>query len=99
VQDSNWVHTGSYKTSPATAAENFTLESLKGFQQPACNWNFFYLFQFRLNEEKYGISFTGEVRGLMLKNAKSIIALSLSKKIDLGDLYHTIVKPFTPGGN
>ena len=53
--------------------------------------------QFRLTEETYGIVFTGEVRGFFLKNSKPAITLSLSKKFDLGDLCHAIVKPFTPG--
>jgi len=70
-----------------------------GYQQPACSWNPFYLIQFRLNEEKYGISFTGEVRSILLRDSKSVITISLSKKFDLSDLFNTIVKPFTPGSS
>jgi hypothetical protein len=50
---------------------------------PASKWNPFYLFLFRLNEDKYGISFTGEVRGFLVKNTKPFISLALSKKFDL----------------
>lgn len=50
------------------------------------NWRKFYLFQFRLNEEKYGISFTGEIRGLFYKNNQPLITLALSKKFDLTKL-------------
>jgi hypothetical protein len=46
-------------------------------------WKGFYVFQFRLNEEQYGISFTGEVRGLLIANSPPIVSLALSKKFDL----------------
>jgi len=49
-------------------------------------WRMFYLFQFRFNEEKYGFTFTGEVRGVFSnKNDyfKPYISLALSKKFDL----------------
>ncbi len=46
-------------------------------------WNWFYVFQWRLNEEHFGISFTGEVRGLIQKNSKPIVSIALSKKFDL----------------
>jgi hypothetical protein len=46
-------------------------------------WESFYAIQFRLNEEKYGISFTGEVRGLLQKNNPPFVSLALSKKFDL----------------
>lgn len=46
-------------------------------------WLPFYFVQFRLNEEKYGISFTGEVRGLLTKNTPPIVTIALSKKFDL----------------
>lgn len=46
-------------------------------------WLPFYFVQFRLNEEKYGISFTGEVRGLLEKNNPPFVSIALSKKFDL----------------
>jgi hypothetical protein len=49
-------------------------------------WSFFYIFQFRLNEEKYGFAFTGEVRGLIRKNISPIVSLALTKKFDLSKL-------------
>jgi len=49
-------------------------------------WRPFYLFQFRLNEEKYGISFTGEVRGTMARDYKPYVTLALSKKFDLSKM-------------
>ena len=84
VSDTNWVHTGGYKVAPgATAA--FT--NGVGFQQPKRNWNPFALVQFRLNEEKYGISITGEVRSMLMRDAKPVVSLALSKKFDLSDLF------------
>lgn len=61
-------------------------EMLAAFKTPEKHWNAFYLFQFRLSEEKYGISFTGEIRGLILSNVKPVISLALSKKFDLTKL-------------
>ena len=46
-------------------------------------WAPFYVFQFRLNEEKYGIAFTGEVRGLLKRNSAPFVSIALSKKFDL----------------
>ncbi len=46
-------------------------------------WRPFYIVQFRLSEEKYGISFTGEVRGLIRKDSRPFVSLALSKKFDL----------------
>jgi len=46
-------------------------------------WGWFYVIQFRLSEEQYGISFTGEIRGLTQLNSPPFISLALSKKFDL----------------
>ncbi len=46
-------------------------------------WFPFFVFQFRLNEEKYGIAFTGEVRGLTKHNSPPFVSLALTKKFDL----------------
>ncbi|HWB27904.1 MAG TPA: hypothetical protein VG738_20670 [Chitinophagaceae bacterium] len=62
------------------------------FGTPRNYWNPFYLFQFRLNEEKIGVAFTGEVRGFLMRNTKPIISLSLTKKFDFGSFYNSIVK-------
>lgn len=55
----------------------------KNQRQIARCWRPFYVFQFRLNEEKYGFAFTGEVRGLVMKSSPPFISLALSKKFDL----------------
>jgi hypothetical protein len=60
------------------------------FLSPNVNWNAFFLFQFRLNEVAYGITFSGEIRGLILQNAKPVITLAISKKFDLSAFF----KPF-----
>jgi len=46
-------------------------------------WSPFYLVQFRLSEEKYGLSFSGEVRQLIGKDSNPIVTLLLSKKFNL----------------
>jgi hypothetical protein len=50
---------------------------------PKRKWYPFYIVQFRLNEENYGIAFTGEVRGLLWNNSQPYVSLSLTKKFDL----------------
>jgi hypothetical protein len=60
-----------------------SIDPIKQLDAPRRCWQPFYLVQFRLNEETYGISFTGEVRGLLLSNNKPIVSLALSKKFDL----------------
>jgi len=50
------------------------------------NWHFFYAVQFRLNDEKYGIAFSGEVRGLTISRSDPFVTLVLSKKFDLHKL-------------
>lgn len=60
--------------------EHATDKDLSTIKRP---WSPFYTVQFRLNEEKYGISFTGEVRGLLKNNNKPLVSLALSKKFDL----------------
>jgi hypothetical protein len=85
VTDSSVIK--NYKTSDFT--------TLTGFAQPRHSWNPFLLCQFRMNDERIGITFTGEVRTLLLKNVKPLITLTLSKKFDLAVLYNAITKPFT----
>jgi hypothetical protein len=46
-------------------------------------WRPFYIFQFRLNEERFGIALTGEVRGLIIHNSRPFVSLALTKKFDL----------------
>lgn len=46
-------------------------------------WHAFYAVQFRLHEERYGIAFTGEVRGLLIKDSPPVVSLALTKKFDL----------------
>jgi hypothetical protein len=61
-----------------------------GYLTPKNTWNWFYVLQFRLTSEKYGIAFTGEVRGLTLRQNKPIVSLALSKKFDPGHLFGTL---------
>ena len=49
-------------------------------------WKGFFLFQFRLSEEKYGICLSGEVRQLLGAQSNPYITLVLSKKFDLSKL-------------
>ena len=64
------------------------------FLNPNKSWNGFYLVQYRLNEVAYGITFSGEVRGLLLRGAKPVVTLALSKKFDLSALLKPLVAPF-----
>lgn len=47
------------------------------------DWRAFYLVQFRLSEEKFGLSLSGEVRGLLAKQSPPFMTVLLSKKFDL----------------
>jgi hypothetical protein len=68
---------------PTIGRTNQSFESLNSSER---RWSFFYIFQFRLNEEKYGFAFTGEVRGLIRENIQPIVSLALTKKFDLTKL-------------
>ena len=68
------------------------------FAQPKHIWNPFYLFQFRLNEETFGASITGEIRGFLMRNTKPVVSISVSKKFNLPALLKNIVAPFKVGG-
>lgn len=50
---------------------------------PRRDWNAFYLVQFRLSEERYGLSFSGEVRQLIGERSNPIVTILLSKKFNL----------------
>ncbi|MBS1782750.1 MAG: hypothetical protein JSS78_06770 [Bacteroidetes bacterium] len=50
------------------------------------NWFGFYVLQFRLSEEHYGLAFSGEVRGLLVEDSRPFVTLVLSKKFDLSKL-------------
>lgn len=64
------------------------------FMRPKNGWNSFYIVQYRLNEVRYGITFSGEVRSLFIPGSKPVITLALSKKFDLRALLKPIVAPF-----
>lgn len=68
--------------------------SQSSFAQPKHNFSPFYLFQFRLNEENFGASITGEIRGFLMQNTKPVISMSVSKKFNLTELLKNIVAPF-----
>ncbi len=74
-------------TNQPTEAYLSTLEAYESntakADRPKRGWQPFYAFQFRLNEEKYGLSFTGEVRGLLKRDNQPFVSLALSKKFDL----------------
>lgn len=57
--------------------------SFKTSALPERSWQPFYMFQFRLNEEHFGMAFTGEVRGLLKKGNPPFVSLALTKKFDL----------------
>lgn len=61
----------------------FLAQSDPKLASPKRPWPAFYAIQFRLNEENYGISFTGEVRGLLRRNNPPFVSIALSKKFDL----------------
>jgi len=63
---------------------------LIGFATPKNTWNMFYIWQFRLTSEQYGVSFTGEIRGMFLTQSTPIISLSISKKFDPGKFFESI---------
>jgi hypothetical protein len=64
------------------------------FNSPKTRWNSFYLFQYRLNEVAYGITFSGEIRGLFIRDSKAVITLALSKKFDLAAILKPVVATF-----
>jgi hypothetical protein len=64
------------------------------FLSPRHPWNGFFLFQFRLNEVTYGLTFSGEIREVLLQNAKPVITLALSKKFDLDQVLKPVVGKF-----
>lgn len=49
-------------------------------------WSAFYLVQFRLSEDRYGLSLSGEVRQLLHSESKPLITMVLSKKFDISKL-------------
>lgn len=61
------------------------------FATPKTLWSPFVLLQFRLNEVSYGITFSGEIRELLLLNAKPVITLALSKKFNLDQVLKPVV--------
>jgi hypothetical protein len=50
------------------------------------DWSAFYLVQFRLSEDRYGLSFSGEVRQLLNSESRPLITMVLSKKFDISKL-------------
>ncbi|RFZ85817.1 hypothetical protein DYU05_09550 [Mucilaginibacter terrenus] len=63
-------------------------------REPKHRWNAFYVIQYRLTEVAFGLTFSGEVRGLLLKGAKPVVTLALSKKFDLTALLKPLLAPF-----
>jgi len=76
-----------YLQDPATSGDY--IKALT-FNSPAHDWNGFLLFQYRLNDVAYGITFSGEIRELLLSNAKPVVTLALSKKFNLSKLFNSL---------
>ncbi|MDB5138705.1 MAG: hypothetical protein JWR12_621 [Mucilaginibacter sp.] len=89
-------YVNAYKSQTAENNEPLTQNYVTNltFLNPNGNWNGFYLVQYRLNEVAYGLTFSGEVRGLLLRSAKPVVTLALSKKFDLSALLKPLVAPF-----
>ena len=61
-----------------------TMDTVKNnVYHPERQWLPFYIVQFRLNEEKYGVSVTGELRELLRRDNPPFVTLALTKKFDL----------------
>ncbi|WP_143013810.1 hypothetical protein [Mucilaginibacter sp. OK268] len=93
ISDYNLDHAkpGTYLDINNTA---FGYDQILNIKRPKKTWNGFFLFQFRLNDVAYGITFSGEVRGITVQGAKPVITLALSKKFDLSGLLKPLVAPF-----
>ncbi|AMR34211.1 hypothetical protein A0256_23540 [Mucilaginibacter sp. PAMC 26640] len=88
-------------TNPIRGGEYFPLPGVEPYYNkllnagiPVKSWNWFYVIQYRLTEATFGLTFSGEVRGLLIKGAKPVITLALSKKFDLSALLKPLVAPF-----
>jgi len=92
IISNNDISGGAYTNNPYSTDYNYI--SALTYRKPSANWNSFYLFQYRLNEVAYGLTFSGEIRGLILPNSKPVITLALSKKFDLSALLKPLVAPF-----
>ncbi|MGZ3752854.1 MAG: hypothetical protein ACXVAU_16340, partial [Mucilaginibacter sp.] len=92
ISSNNNVNQSNSSVLPAPLNENYIRDLT--FLSPRHPWNGFFLFQFRLNEVTYGITFSGEIREMMLQNAKPIITLALSKKFDLSQVLKPVVGKF-----
>ncbi len=63
-------------------------------KSPGNGWHPFYMFQFRLNEVAYGITFSGEIRGLTISGSQPVITLAISKKFNLTGLFKPILSTY-----
>ena len=69
--------------------EDYNLIGLKnGGSKSYPKWNPFYFVQFRLSEKEFGLTVTGEIRGLMVKNSPPQYTIALTKKFNLSRLLH-----------
>ncbi len=80
------------KETKSIPSDKIKTTTFDGIEKTTKRWNPFLILQFRLTEETIGLSFTGEVRTLLIKDTKPVITLALSKKFDLAKLYNSIVK-------
>ncbi|HEY0245600.1 MAG TPA: hypothetical protein VGC01_08565 [Mucilaginibacter sp.] len=94
ITDNSTAMLNANQYSPTVQNLNPTYTQILNFAQPKSRWNNFYLVQYRLNEVVYGLTFSGEIRGLLLYGSKPVITLALSKKFDLSALLKPIVAPF-----
>ena len=79
-----------YPNQTIDMADNYTraltFENING-------WNAFLLFQYRLNAVAYGLTFSGEIRGLLNDNSKPVATLAISKKFNIDKLFKDVFDP------
>jgi hypothetical protein len=61
------------------------------FSANKSRWNPFYVVQFRLNASAYGITFSGEIRGLIITESKPVVTLAVSKKFNISNLFGSVL--------
>lgn len=59
--------------------------SKTGLERTKC-WHPFYFVQFRLSDKEFGITVTGEIRGLLVRNSPPQYTIALTKKFNLKKL-------------
>ncbi len=81
----NPVLGGSNQPSGATY-DSLIADKIKPTTPGNPTWRPFYFVQFRLSEKEFGITITGEIRGLLKKNSPPQYTIALTKKFNLQKL-------------